>query len=173
LKALQALPPDHGRSSRLKHILDHLPFELRWRGVEHNPSLHVGSFSEPSYSTVQLSDHRCCRPSSSSTSPLLTLAVVLYKRTRAADAPTVPSVSNGNTHQAVRSNSASRSSRVQILQSPDPPESRSSRVQILQSPDPPASSLQPPVLAAYHLAGPLAPLRAADEPREAREGRTS
>ena len=154
MKALQALPPDHGRSSRLKHVLDHLPFELRWRGVEHNPSLHVGSFSEPSYSTVQLSDHRCCRPSSSSTSPLLTLAVVLYKRTRAADAPTVPSVSNGNSHQAVRSNSASRSSRVQILQ-------------------PPASSLQPPVLAAYHPAGPLAPLRAADEPREAREGRTS
>lgn len=121
MKALKALPPDHGRSSRLKHVLDHLSFELRWRGVEHKPSLHVGSFSEPSYSTVQLSDHRCCcccRPSSSSTSPLLTLAVVLYKRTRAADAPTVPSVSNGNS-----SPGCPLKQRLQILQSPDPPAS--------------------------------------------------
>jgi hypothetical protein len=50
LKALKALPPDHDRSSRLKHVLDHLSFVLRWKGVEHKPSLHVGYFSEPSYS---------------------------------------------------------------------------------------------------------------------------
>jgi hypothetical protein len=76
------------------------------------------------------------------------LAVVLYKRTRAADAPTVPSVSNGNS-------------------SPGCPLKQ--RLQILQSPDPPASSLQPSL--PITLPGPLSPLRAADEPREAREGR--